>query len=77
MCERDPLLPLKTTLIVPGATELAAVKVTCCFEPALTCKGNACDVATPAGKPLISMDTVPLKEFNGVTEIAAGVLVAP
>jgi hypothetical protein len=73
----DPLLPWKVTLIVPGETELAAVKVTCCFEPAVTCKGNACDATIPAGKPLISTATVPLKEFNGVTEIAAGVLVAP
>jgi hypothetical protein len=77
LCVSDPLFPWKVTFIVPGATELAAVKVTCCFEPAVTCKGNACDVATPEGRPLISTDTVPLKEFNGVTEIAAGVLVAP
>ena len=77
MCESDPLLPWKMRFVVPGATELAALNVICCFEPALICKGNDCDVASPAGSPLISTDTVPLKAFNGVTVIEVGVLVDP
>ena len=76
MCASVPEVPVKVTVALPAVADAAAVMVTDWAVPGVSVSDDGCAV-TPAGRPVMAMDTLPVNPLTAFALTLTAEPVAP